>query len=110
MSRSLSLQVYVPLELAERVRVVASARGLSVSEWVRLLVVAACEQEELASANTRLFRRIARQSLFSLVGVDALLAGHPDPDLRARAHDAFSRRLKEQGLDTSSRAGGSDEA
>ncbi|WP_225008046.1 hypothetical protein [Novosphingobium percolationis] len=110
MSRSISLQVYVPLELAERVRVAASARDLSVSEWVRLLVLSACEQEELASTNTRLFERIGRQSLFSMVGVDALLAGHPDHALRTRVHEAFSRKLKEQGLASTVREGGSDEA
>lgn len=110
MSRSLSLQVYVSLELGERARAAASARGLSVSEWVRLLVVSACEPDGQAAADMRQSRRFARQSLFAMIGIDALLAGHPDHALRGRAHEAFSRKCQEQGLVSGAGAGGSDDA
>jgi hypothetical protein len=45
-----------------------------------------------------------------MVGVDALLAGHPDHALRGRAHQAYARKCKELGLSTSAGEGGSDEA
>lgn len=110
MSRSLSLQVYVSLELGQQARAAASARGLSVSEWVRLLIVSACGPGERADAVEQSARRIARQSLFAMIGIDALLAGHPDHALRGRAHEAFSRKCREQGLVSGAGDGGSDEA
>ena len=57
-----------------------------------------------------LLRRLYRQSLFSMVGVDALLAGHKDHALRERVHQAFAAKCKQAGLTASTDEGGSHEA
>jgi LmbE family N-acetylglucosaminyl deacetylase len=70
------------------------------SEWVRALLANACTEDELASRLDASIERISRRSVFLMVGVDALLAGHPDHALRGRAHQAYARKCKELGLST----------
>ena len=110
MTRPVSIQIYVSRELGARVREVAQARELDVSAWVRSLLVDACEEAEAASLQNASSKRIDRQRVFVMVGVDALLAGHPDRGLRERAHQAYARKCRELGLGFSSEKGGSDEA
>jgi glutamate synthase domain-containing protein 2 len=50
--------------------------------------------------------RVSRQSVFVMVGVDALLAGHADHGLRERAHQAYARKCKELGLSANAGEGG----
>ena len=107
MTRPLSLQIYVSNDLAHRVRMAAKAKGFSVSEWVRLLLMAACEGEDPASGQATSIERIHRQSVFAMVGIDALLAGHVDPQLRDRAHAAYARRCKQLGIATAGAEGAS---
>jgi LmbE family N-acetylglucosaminyl deacetylase len=68
------------------------------SEWVRSLLANACAEDELASRLNTSIERISRQSVFLMVGIDALLAGHPDHALRERAHQAYARKCRELGL------------
>jgi hypothetical protein len=110
MVRPSSLQIYVPRELCERARATASSHGVSVSEWVGALVRSACDEDDIPSRTDAAIERIARQSLFVMVGVDALLAGHPDPSLRERTHQAFARKLRQNGLPAGTDEGGSDAA
>ena len=110
MVRPSSLQIYVPRELCERVRATASRRGVSVSEWVGALVRRACDDEDVGGKGGDAIERIARQSLFVMVGVDALLAGHPDASLRERTHQAFARKLRQNGLSAGTDEGGPDAA
>lgn len=110
MSRPKSLQVYVTPELAARVRTAAAANGLAVSEWLRSLVLRACENELSVATDRRLLGKLYRQSLFAFVGLDALLAGHPDPTLRERVHAAFAARCQQAGMAAATDEGGSDEA
>ncbi len=107
MARPLSLQVYVSRELAASVRAAASRNDLSVSEWVRTLVASACDQSETAGQQGKVLDRIHRQSVFIMVGLDALLAGHPDHGLRDRAHQAFGRKCKKLGITSSTAEGAS---
>lgn len=107
MARPLSLQIYVSNDLAHRVRMAAKAKGMSVSEWVRLLLMAACDGDDPASGQAALIERIHRQSVFAMVGIDALLAGHSDPQLRDRAHAAYARRCKQLGIATATVQGAS---
>ena len=106
MARPLSLQIYVSRDLAHRVRLAANERSTSVSEWVRLLLMAACDGDDPASQSATAIERIHRQSVFAMVGIDALLAGHSDPQLRDRAHQAYARRCKQLGIASSAVAGG----
>lgn len=106
MTRPSSLQIYVSRDLAHRVRMKSLSQGLSMSEWVRSLVVAACEGDDPAAQTALTIERIQRQSVFAMVGIDALLAGHPDPDLRDRARTAYARRCKQLGIPSNALDGG----
>lgn len=110
MTRPVCFQVYISNELSSAIRKAAKARRLSMSEWVRSLIAEACEEERRASGFGASIDRISRQSVFLMVSVDALLAGHPDRDLRTRAHKAYARKCKELGLIANAGEGGSDEA
>ncbi len=106
MSRPICLQIYVSHELGARIRAVAQARELDVSAWARSLLAAACDDADFARKPTAPEDRTARQDVFVMVGVDALLAGHSDPRLRERAHQAYARKCKELGLTTTAVEGG----
>jgi hypothetical protein len=106
MTRSVCLQIYVSNELGARIRDVARARDLDVSTWARSLLSAACDGAGAAVLPDAIVERMARQSLFIMVGVDALLAGHPDRSLRERARQAYARKCKEQGLAPAAGEGG----
>ena len=110
MTRPVCIQVYVSREQSARIREAARARELDVSTWVRSLLAAACDDADPASRADGVDGRIARQSVFVMVGVDALLAGHPDSSLRERAHQAYTRKCRELGLGAPPEKGGSDEA
>ena len=98
MTRPICLQVYISNELSSLIRKAAKAKGVSMSEWVRSLLANACAEDELASHLNTSIERISRQSVFLMVGIDALLAGHPDHALRERAHQAYARKCRELGL------------
>jgi hypothetical protein len=110
MTRPVCLQVYISHELSAQVREAARLRGLTMSDWVRSLLITTCDDDDFASRLNASIERIARQCVFNMVGIDALLAGHPDHGLRERAHQAFSRKCRELGLASASDKGGSDEA
>jgi hypothetical protein len=79
---------------------------MSVSEWVRSLIIAACDGDDPATQTAQTIDRIQRHSVFVMVGIDALLAGQPDPDLRDRARSAYARRCKQLGLPSNALDGG----
>ena len=110
MRRPKSLQVYVSDELAVRVRNTAAANGMAVSEWLRSIVFRACEEGPSAPGNGTVLAKLRRQSLFAMVGIDALLSGHPDSGLRSRTHKAFAAKCKAAGLAIGGSEGGSHEA
>jgi hypothetical protein len=105
MSRPICLQIYVSHELGARIRAVAQARELDVSAWARSLLAAACDDVD-SPFKSAADDRAARQDVFVMVGVDALLAGHSDPRLRERAHQAYARKCKELGLAPTAVEGG----
>ncbi|MBS0504438.1 MAG: hypothetical protein JSS55_11700 [Proteobacteria bacterium] len=102
MTRPVRLQIYISHELSARIREAARASDLSVSAWAMARLSAACDDEVSPSDTGFLVERIARQSVFAMIGIDALLAGHPDPHLRERAHQAYARKCGELGLARSS--------
>lgn len=102
MTRPVCLQIYISHELSARIGEAARASDLSVSAWAMSRLNAACEDDASASRGRDPIERIARQSVFATVGIDALLAGHPDPHLRERAHQAYARKCGELGLTRSS--------
>lgn len=98
MTRPVCLQVYISHELSALIRKAAKAKGISMSEWVRALLANTCAGDEVAFGLDASIERISRQSLFVMVGIDALLAGHSDHALRERAHQAYARKCRELGL------------
>lgn len=102
MTRPVCLQIYISHELSARIREAARESDLSVSAWAMARLNAASEDEGGPSGSSVLIERIARQSVFTMIGIDALLAGHPDPHLRERAHQAYTRKCGELGLARSS--------
>lgn len=106
MTRPICLQVYISHELSALIRKAAKAKGISMSEWVRsLLADAGAEDGPALRLNTSI-DRLSRQSVFVMVGIDALLAGHPDHALRERAHQAYTRKCRELGLASPADEGG----
>lgn len=99
MPRSVCLQVYVTSELNARVRKAAAAHELSASDWVRLLVVSACDEEERFSRLDLMLGRILRNTRFATTGIDALLDSSPDPTLRRRVREAFHKIADAQEAD-----------
>jgi hypothetical protein len=75
------------------------------SEWVRILLADAIMEAGPSGLGASV-DRIARQSVFLMVGIDGLLAGHSDPGLRERVHHAYARKCKELGLVSSTSEGG----
>ena len=110
MSRPISLQVYVSADLAARARAAASANGLAVSEWLRSVVVRACDNDLSVASDRSVLVKLYRQSLFAMVGVDSLLAGHSDHQLRERVHTAFAARCSAAGVAVTADEGGAHEA
>jgi post-segregation antitoxin (ccd killing protein) len=106
MSRPICLQIYVSRELGARIRAVAHARELDISAFARSLLAAACDASDAGTITSPNDDRAARQNVFVMVGVDALLAGHSDPRLRERAHRAYARKCEELGLNSASVEGG----
>lgn len=98
MTRPVCLQVYISRELSARIRKAARKSDLSVSAWAMSRLDAACDDEGSVSGKGIPIERLARQGVFAMVGIDALLAGHPDPNLRERAHQAYMRKCRELGF------------
>lgn len=110
MSRPNCLQTYVSDELAARARTAASSSGLAVGEWLRTLIVRACNSDLSLADDRSILIKLYRQSLFAIVGVDALLAGHSDHALRERVHTVFADRCRAAALSETTYEGGSNEA
>lgn len=108
MTRPVCLQIYISRELSKRVREAAAACDLSVSHWAMSRLFDACANEDAASLSGTPIERIIRQSLFVMVGIDALLSGHPDSQLRERAHQAYTRKCRDLGLARPSESEGSN--
>ena len=95
MTRPVCLRIYISHELSARIREAARTSDLSVSAWAMSRLNAACDGEVGPSGTGVLIERIVRQSVFAMIGIDALLAGHSDPHLRGRAHQAYARKRGE---------------
>ena len=109
MDRQISLQTYVPRAISAWVRKRAKERRVSVSVAARDMLVDAWNAENIA-ADKPAGLDPDRQNLFITVALDALLAGHADPGLRRKTHDAYHRKLTRLGLSESSVPEDDDEA
>lgn len=92
MNRLVPVQSWLPQEIAEQVRSHCHNHGLPVSEFIRALVLEACATGLAVNRIERHLEWISSDLNFAAVALDALLAGHADPNLRERVHDAFARK------------------
>lgn len=110
MIRPVCLQIYISRELSARIREAAKACDLSVSHWAMSRLYDALDDDDFASCGRVSVERIARQGVFSLVALDALLVSHSDPHLRERVHGAYTRKCRELGLSRTSERPRSEDA
>ena len=94
MNHLVALQFRVPEAVAAQLKAHCTARDLRVGEFLRSFVMRACEAGLGESRTERQLARIETDQCFAAVALDALLAGHPDPDMRSRAHAAFARKTE----------------
>ncbi len=110
MAQRIPVQTRLPRDIVLLVRAHCALVKISVSEWIRLLVIHACRDGEISGIEDQASERLARDLTFTTVALDALLAGHPDPELRHRTHQAYARKLARRGVNPVSIEGGGDEA
>ena len=101
MSRRIPVQIYFAPEHAALIRNAAAADGISISSWVRQATLRAVARETGDRAD-----RSERDLTFAITALDALLAAHPVPDLRARAYQTYGRKIDERALRRPLLAGG----
>ena len=94
MDHLVALQFRVPRGVAAQLKAHCGARDLRVGEFLRSLVMRACDTGLGENRTERQLARIETDQCFAAVALDALLAGHPDPDMRSRAHAAFVRKTE----------------
>jgi hypothetical protein len=83
---------YVRAEIAEAFAQLARARNSTISSVLSAIV------EVVVEGQVNQAERIDRRILFIETAVDALLATHPDSNLRAHTHEVYRSRLREAGL------------
>ena len=106
MSKFVPVLVRLPAGVAQEVKAHCARSGMSISEGLRALVMQACREGLSENRVERELDRIGDDLNFTAVALDALLAGHPDPGLRARAHEAFDRKLaRRRGASASGQGG-----
>ena len=92
MSQLVAFQVRLPRPIAEQVRAHCAKVGQRYGECLRLIIVDTCNKGLGENRTERQLARIETDQCFAAVALDALLAGHPDPEMRSRAHAAFVRK------------------
>ncbi len=98
MTRHIPLQTYVPVHVASWIREAAAALDLTVSVILRDIIMAAYRAQDDDSSSCQDTDKPERQSVFISIALDALLAAHPDKNLRARVYDDYARRIDDLGL------------
>jgi hypothetical protein len=102
-----ALQFRVPKAVAAQLKAHCAACNLRVGEFLRSLVMQACDAGLGERQIDRQLARIETDQCFTAVALDALLAGHPDPEMRSRAHAAFVRKTeRRRSLDVSGEGNG----
>ena len=92
MNHLVALQFRVPKTVAAQLEAHCVGRQLRVGEFFRTLVMQACDAGLGENQTERQLARIATDQCFAAVALFALLTGHPDPEMRSRAHSAFARK------------------
>lgn len=110
MTKHIPLQTYLPAHVAAWIREAASTLDLTVSVIMRDIIMAAYRHGENSDNVSPTAAKLDRQSVFISVALDALLAAHPDKQLRDQVFEDYARRVDELGLAENSENGGRHEA
>lgn len=93
MPRNVSVQTYLPKHVAAWVQNEASRAKQSRSQWIGAIVTDLFQGQDLREESRQNIELIKRNTTFMVCAVDGLLAGHPDPTLRGRVHEAYRRKV-----------------
>lgn len=86
-----ALQCYVDEDLHEAVKSAAAASHMSVSQWLKQVVIATIDGQAEAAFRDRVMFNL----LFNTVALDGLLTVQADKELRTRIHAAHGKRVGE---------------
>ena len=86
-----ALQCYVDEDLHEAVKAAADAAHMSVSQWLKQVVIGTLEGGDEAAFRDRLMSHV----LFASTGVEGLLIALDDKSIRTRVQVAHGKRLQE---------------
>jgi hypothetical protein len=92
MPRNVSIQTYLPKHVAAWVQNEATHAKQSRSQWIGAIVTDLFQGQDLREENRQNIELIKRNLTFMVCAIDGLLAGHADPTLRARVHEAYRRK------------------
>lgn len=95
MGRSISVQTYLPPHVADWVGDEAGRVNLSRSLWIGKMILDLYQGQEMRDEARKNADHIRRQLTFIKCALDGLLAGHPDPALRERVHEAYARKVEQ---------------
>ena len=65
------------------------------SQWIGAIVTDLFQGQDLREESRQNIELVKRNLTFMVCAVDGLLAGHPDPSLRARVHEAYRRKVEQ---------------
>ncbi len=94
-TRNVSVQTYLPKHVAAWVQNEASRAKQSRSQWIGAIVTDLFQGQDLREESRQNIELVKRNLTFMVCAVDGLLAGHPDPSLRARVHEAYRRKVEQ---------------
>jgi hypothetical protein len=93
MTRTVSIQTYLPPHIAAWVDAEATRARISRSLWIANVLTDLFQGQELRDEGREQASFLRKNITFVACGVDGLLAGHPDHTLRQRVHDAYQKKL-----------------
>lgn len=93
MTRTISIQTYLPPHLATWVEQEARFAKQSRSQFIGAILTDLFQGQELRAQARQNAAFIQRRLVFLTCAVDGLLSVHPDPKLRMTVHDAYKKQL-----------------
>jgi hypothetical protein len=95
MTRNVSIQTYLPPQIAAWVDAEAVRARTSRSLWIANILTDLFQGQELRDEGREQATFLRKNITFVACGVDGLLAGHPDHTLRQRVHEAYQKKVSQ---------------
>lgn len=93
MTRTISLQTYLPHHPAAWVEQEARFAKQSRSQFIGTILTDLFQGQELRAEARQIAAFIKRRLVYLTCAVDGLLSVHPDPKLRMTIHEAYTKQL-----------------